>query len=266
MDRTEPIIISGSSITNDQPWPTWATWVRKLYGLRNVIDVSTKGLGNKAIILNAINQAADRDPGLIVLQLTSVDKWDWYVQNDDKCLSLEKEKHPIFKLNPNELKGFWCTGSHFPLWKKHYLDHYFSMDYQAFDTLVMIQWFKSWCDRFGWKYYIILDSPIFAVPESQLNKQQLEKSQCHSTELISNSLCHTTKINLDGIYLPGLIGYACLHDLPWFHKIFRGHPGTWIHFEFVKNVVANDLDQWFDRKCDFKDFESEAIKYQKLLS
>ena len=54
MEKNNPIIISGSSITNDLVWPTWATWITELYGLTNVRNLSVKGLGNKAIILKAI--------------------------------------------------------------------------------------------------------------------------------------------------------------------------------------------------------------------
>ena len=52
-----PVIIGGASITNDSAWPTWATWVQRRYALKNVINVSAKGMGNEAILIKAAHAA-----------------------------------------------------------------------------------------------------------------------------------------------------------------------------------------------------------------
>ena len=266
MEKNNTIIISGSSITNDSAWPTWATWIKELYGLINVNDLSAKGVGNKTIILRAIRAAliCDKSP-LIILQLTSIDKWDWYVENPSIVNSLEKEKHPILFLDAKDAYGFWCTGSHFPLWKEHYKENYFGLTYQAFETLMMLQWFQGLCKSKNWSYQILFESPILSVTESQLNSGKLSKDDCTSKKVIENVLCDTVPIDFDGIYLPGLIGYACLEDLSWFHDRYKSHPGSYVHYLFTKHVLSKSFDNFFTRQKEIESLEQLAIKFQKLL-
>lgn len=266
MEKNNPVIISGSSITDDTVWPTWATWIKELYGLTNVGNFSVKGLGNKTIILKAIKAAMACDqPPLIILQLTSIDKWDWYVENPLIVETLKKEKHPILFLDAQDTHGFWCTGSHFPLWKEYYQEHYFSLTYQAFETLMMLQWFQGLCKLKNWSHQILFESPILSVTESQLNSGQLSKDDCISKKLIENVLCDTVPIDLDGIYLPGLIGYACLENLSWFHDRYRSHPGSYVHYLFTKDVLSRSFDNFFVRQQAIENLEQPALKFQQLL-
>lgn len=198
--------------------------------LPNFQNISQKGLGNKVIILKAI-QAAYRSSRsvFLILQLTSLDKWDWFVTDQTLCQQLKNEKHALIEMVPGNNHGFWSTGSHFPLWKEYYRSHYFSIEYQAYETISTLQWFEMLCQKKGWRYHVILDSPIFSVTESELNQGHLDKTRCYGTDLMCNVLCDILQFDHDYIYLPGLIGYACLHDLAWFSQKHQGHPGSLVH-------------------------------------
>lgn len=261
------VIISGSSITNDSAWPTWATWAKLLYGWNNVTDLSQKGLGNKVIILNALKAAAEsEEPPMIILQLTSVDKWDWYIENQNVIAELSEEKHPVILLDPLDKCGFWSTGSHFPLGKDYYKENYLSLQYHAFETAMMLQWFQLVCQHKKWRYRVLLESPVMSVTESQLNTGRLSAQDCHATTLMQNSLCNIVDLDLDNIYLPGLIGYACLNDLPWFHDLYKAHPGSLVHFYFTRDILAPQLDVFFSRQCDINSLQMQAEKFQELLN
>lgn len=267
MNCDRPIVISGSSITNDEAWPTWATWIRKVYKLTNVHDLSRKGLGNKTIILNAIKKAQEiNDQSLmILLQLTSVDKWDWYVQNSRIVNEIKNEKHPPLLIHDSDVFGFWCTGSHFPLWKQYYKENYFSLNYSAFETLLMMQWFELLCHNNNWKYQIIFESPILSVTEQQLNLGMLTAEECNQKTLIDNSLCDLIKINFDKIYQPGLIGYACINELEWFDKKYKAHPGSYVHYCFAKDVIAPQMDHAMSIESNFQIIEQEAKLFQGII-
>jgi hypothetical protein len=265
----QTVIISGSSITEDSPWPTWATWSTKIFNWRNVVNVSVRGLGNEVILLKAL-QAAEQSPGkkFIIVQLTSVDKWDWYVQNSDRVAELDKEKHPIVKLNASDAFGYWSTGSHFPNRKEHYRNEYFSIDHQCFHTLQLISWFQLVCKQRGWDYHILFDSPIFAVTESQLNTGILDKSQCENLSLLGSSLSKLAQSTVDttDMYLPGLIGYCCLNNLPWYHTKYKGHPGSLAHLEFTINQVVPVIEKYFKVIVPPDQLLTEATKMQLLVN
>jgi hypothetical protein len=268
MNLPETVIISGSSITNDHAWPTWATWVRKSYNFKNVIDLSMRGAGNEVILTKTIDRARST-PGkvFLIVQLTSVDKWDWYVPDPALMKQIQKEKHPGILIQPDDKVGYWCTGSHFPLWKEYYQQHYLSIEHQTFKTLQLIQWFSQLCDSQGWGYQIIFEGPILSVTEQQLNIGALNKEECVQTTLTNNSLCQTIDglIDYSKIYLPGLIGYACINDLPWFHPKFKSHPGSLIHYYYARDVIYPIFDQLFGPAQNLETLEHEASVFQKLF-
>jgi hypothetical protein len=240
------LIISGSSISNADAWPVWSTFVKQKYAFDTVVDVNTRGAGNEVILTKAISEAAKIKQDLIlIVQLTSVDKWDWYVQNEQLVNDIQEEKHPGVKINYKDKNVFWCTGSHFPLWKEYYKTNYYSLDYQAFKSLQQLQWFIMTCDFNNWSYLILFESPIFSITEEQLNIGNLDKEQCIITPLLDNHLCSAIKdlVDLTNMYLPGLIGYACINDLPWYHKKFKSHPGSLIHYRFAKDIIFPVLDK-----------------------
>jgi hypothetical protein len=267
MSDIKNLIISGSSISNDDAWPVWSTFVKRKYTFKNIVDVNTRGAGNEVILTKAITEANKiKQDLMVVVQLTSVDKWDWYVQDPNLVTNIQNEKHPGTKINSDDKNIFWCTGSHFPLWKEYYKKNYYSLDYHAFKALQLLQWFELTCNANQWNYLILTESPIFSVTEEQLNTGKLDKAQCNKQSLLDNTLCNSIKslINLDSIYLPGLIGYACLNDLPWYHPKFKSHPGSLIHYRYAKDIIFPEFDKLNIASSDL-DLEEEAAKFQKII-
>jgi len=264
---TRPVVISGASITNDAAWPTWATWIQKRYNLKKVDNVSIKGLGNEAILLKAVNTAFQYKNPIIVVQLTNVDKWDWYVQSPELVEKINKEKHPITKLTKSDLFGFWSTGSHFPKWKEYYKDNYYSLEFHSYRTLQLIQWFQLLSSKQGWRILILFDSPILSVTEEQLNSGILTKDQCYQTTLIENTISKHifNSLDLTQIYMPGLIGYACLNNMPWYSKKYKCHPDSLVHYHYAKEVVCKELDNFIKPVNEFETFLDEAIKFKGLV-
>lgn len=260
------VVIGGSSITHDHPWPTWSTWIQKRYEAR-FLDVSVKGLGNEAIISRAVLQAKALDDPLLIVQLTNVDKWDWYVERPTIIQQLSQEKHQITKLVPEDTAGFWSTGSHFPKWKKHYRENYFSLQHHMWHTLLMINWLQMVCRAQKWKLYIVFDSPVLAVTEQQLNQGLLDVKECNSKKLTDNSLCSMIYdwIDWSQIYCPGLIGYAVQKDLPWYNVKIKGHPGSLVHFLFAQDIIVPDLDSLLEPCRDIASDISEAQRMQALF-
>jgi hypothetical protein len=265
--HNQDVIVCGSSITEDSAWPTWATWINHRYQPANFINIGTKGIGNELILLKAIAQAKVSNNPLIIVQLTNIDKWDWYVP-PAIASTFEKEKHPLIKLSPSDKTGFWSTGSHFPLQKEYYKENYFNQDYFAFKTLQLIQWFQEVCRKQHWDYYILFDSPILSVTESYINKGNLVESDCFSTELINNTLAKTLYdlVDFTNIYLPGIIGFAKLNSLPWYTKKIKGHPGSLVHWQFTKDIIAPILDKILTPVIEFDSFKLEATIAQKLFN
>lgn len=262
------VIIAGSSLTTDLAWPTWATWIQQRYNLKNnLVNVSAKGLGNEAITVRAVQAAGSCEKPLLIVQLTSVDKWDWYVEQPGLADAMMAEKHTIVKLMPQDQFGYWSTGSHFPLWKQHYGQHYFGLQHAMFHSLLMLQWLQMICQQRNWPLYVLFDSPVLSVTESQLNTGLLDPEHCHSQQLIKNSLCQIIGqlIPLDQIYQPGIIGFACLNQMPWYSVRYKGHPGSLVHFEFARSVLAPVLDQMLEPQTDWLELEPSAKKYQMLV-
>ena len=260
------MIVGGASITEPSAWPTWASWVERRYQPDRFINVSVKGLGNEVILLKAVQAAQKLSNPIIVVQLTSVDKWDWYVENPELINQINKERHPITTLESTDLHGFWSTGSHFPLWKEYYRKNYYSIEYLMYKTLLQIQWFQLVCDKNSWQYYILFDSPILSVTEEQLNTGQLSVAECVDNKLVQNTLCKTIYelTNFDNIYQPGLIGYSCINNMAWYSDRFKGHPGSLVHYSFMKDIIAPELDKFLTPMVDFESFLEEAIRFQKL--
>lgn len=261
------IVISGSSITDDKTWATWATWISRRYGSSNIINTSTKGTGNEVILLKAVKEAKQQINPLVIVQLTSVDKWDWFVEQQELVNLFINEKHPLVRLQPNDIAGFWSTGCHFPSWKQHWREHYYSLSYQMYHTLQLLHWFQLTCDHQGWDRYVMFDSPILAVTEEELNQDKLECSQCFETKLVKNSLCEIIfdLIDLNGVYQPGLIGYAKLNSHPWFTQQAKSHPGSLVHWLFARDIICPILDHIVKPTAELEEFFLEAKIMQKLF-
>ena len=261
------IVIGGSSITDAMPWPTWASWANRRYATSVFHNTSVKGTGNEAIIMRAINRAQRCHDPIVIVQLTNVDKWDWYVENPDLVAQLNREKHPLILLQHGDLQGFWSTGSHFPLWKQYYKDHYYSLQYHVFHTLFLINWLQLICQAKRWRHYILFDSPILSTTEHQLNTGQLDLSSATTKSLVQSSLCQliSDQIDFSNIYLPGLIGYAAINGFDWYSPKVKGHPGSFVHYQFAKNIIFPVLDLWIESTEASDLMETEAKVMQKLF-
>jgi hypothetical protein len=259
------LIISGASTLVDNAWPTWVTFIEKKYNVSELINLSRKGLGNKAILLRAIALAHTVTDPYVIVQLTNVDKWDWYVEEQSLLDQLSNEKHSIAPIADNNTHGFWSTGSHFPLLKEYYQRNYFSLEYSSFETLLLLQWFLLLCKQKSWKYLVLFDSPILSVTEAQLNQGTLAKEDCWSKSLVENSLCQGIfpDLNLTEVYLPGMIGHACLNNKTWFSKKYKNHPGSLIHYLFAVDKIFPILDRTFPQN-NCQDLLCEATKFNKL--
>lgn len=269
MDRhsNTKVIIGGASNTKG-PWPTWAEFVDLRYNC-HLINVGKKGMGNEAIITTTLHQASkyvsNDDAVLILIMLTGIDKWDWFVGNHEVASRLDREKHNLVKLDPNARKGFWSTGSHFPLDKEYYRQHYYDQDYFAFKNMQMINMFKQVCSINDWKYHIFYDSPIWSMTETEINQRMPIDSD--SFKLVENDLCKwlfdSSEICKD-IYYPGLIGYLSSNNMPYHSNKYGPHPGPVAHLAFSKSHVFPVVDRHLSIKDNMDEIEEYARKMDNL--
>lgn len=245
------IVISGASNTNGA-WPTWATIIQEKYSA-DWYDVSQKGMGNEAIILRALRKAweiNDSEPVTILLMLTSIDKWDWYVDCPELLEKFNKEKHNITKLSQKSPGGFWCTGSWFPLDKESFKKKYYNEDYFTLRSLQLILMFRQLCDEQHWNYHIMFDSPIWAMTEQELNQGTYINLE---PRLIKTDLCqwmYQTASASNNIFEPGLIGFLHQQSLPWFSQKYKAHPGPLSHLVFSKEFLYPILDSRLKKQKD----------------
>lgn len=235
------LIIGGASNTRG-PWPTWADIVCERYNV-TAHNVAVKGLGNEAIITTALHKAAEiNDKDLfITIMLTTIDKWDWYVDDPDLLKKFDQEKHTITKLSKDSPGGFWGTGIWFPLEKSLYKEKFYSQDYFVMRTLQMIALFKQVCAVNNWRYKILLDSPIWSCLETDLMPDTVESSSNRLVNTELNKWLYDS-LQLESIYNPGLIGFLHNNNMPWYSTKYGRHPGTRGHYEFARNILFPELD------------------------
>ena len=258
------LIISGASTTQGV-WPTWADILCERYTV-DAYNVAVKGLGNEAIILRALSEAA-RVPGddkLIVIMLTCVDKWDWYIDKPDLLSKFEKEKHTITRLSPSDTGGFWGTGSWFPLEKSVYKEMFYSDDYFVMRTLQMIGLFKQVCESNNWQYRILFDSPIFSLKESELNLDS--PLDYASNKLVNSSLNQWLYqlLDLKDVFEPGLVGFLYQNNMPWYSPKYKSHPGTYGNYLFASKFLFPELDKMLPIKNTIENVEEYAKVMDKL--
>ena len=245
------IIFGGASITQS-PWPTWADIVQEKYA-GTFFNTAVKGFGNEAIITSALHQAHEikNQPGttIIVVMLTNIDKWDWYVDDPELVDKFSREKHTITKIDSTSVGGFWSTGSWFPLEKQLFKAKFYSQEYFVMKTLQMIGLFQCVCQTQGWEGHIMFDSPIFSMLESEMiNGVEIEYQ---SNKLINTSTNRWLYESLDiekTVYHPGLIGFCKDNHLPWYSSIYENHPGTRSQYEFAKKILFPLLDPLLTEK------------------
>jgi len=238
-------VVTGGASISSMPWLTWVDIVKDRYNL-DLVNTASKGLGNEAIILRTLYQAkqAKTNNVLCVVMLTNIDKWDWYVDTDTD--RFENQKHGITKLDDNHEGGFWSTGNWFPDQKQHYHDQYYNQNYFAYKTLKAIQLFVSICDKYGWLYKILFDSPILSNTQTELDHSIID---CDGHKLFDNELCSwmfdSVMSDLQ-IFTPGLIGFCEQNNIAWQGEPFHGHPGPLAHYLYTQQHVYPALDAIFD--------------------
>lgn len=249
------LIISGGSITHGG-WHTWKDFVQERYAIK-AKNLAVKGQSNETIAMRAILEAEKTENPFIAIMFTSVDKWDWYVQDKQTLLELQNEKHPPLKIHNRDERGFWCTGSWFPLQKQYYKENYYSLDYQIIKTCMTIHHTKSYLTSRNIPHIILYDSPIFEYTEQEINtKPSINERKSIVTE--------TTKPFIDLIkdYDRGLIGYCAEHNFEWFHPVYKGHPGSLAHYQYSCSNIFPELDKYF--KVKQSDLYELALKMNKL--
>jgi hypothetical protein len=249
---TYHVIFGGASITDDTAWPTWKSYCVDRYQLKNYSDLSKKGIGNKTIISRCFYEAKKHKNPLIILMLTSFDKWDWYLPDIDSVKIYQNEKHSVTKLCDKDPIGVWGTGSHFPLDKEYYKKKFFNQEFNALENLIYISWFIGICKKNNWNLLLYLDSPIFDYYEFEINNLSYLGTE-YDKKIIKNSfllekIYDEIKDNI--IYSPGLIGFSNIHNLEWKHKKFNGHPGSLVHYLFSQEHIFPYCDNFLDKKFD----------------
>lgn len=253
------LIISGGSITHGG-WSTWKDFVIDRYAIQQYYNLAKVGLGNEAIINRAIVQSTMVNDPVIIIMLTNIDKWDWYVGDSNKLKVIENEKHTISPIHNNDSGGYWSTGSHFPLFKEYYKKHYYDTTYQVIQTLTNIIMIQSYCTKKNIPLLILFDSPIFECFESELNQNPTVLP--NHAMLDNPSVLPYVKL-IDHFHDDcGLIGYCFKHGIPWYHATYKGHPGSTAHYRYAKSHIYNWADNIF--KVVNNDQTHHANKMDKL--
>ena len=255
------VIVGGASITDDIVFPTWKTYISRRYNI-NLVNTAIKGIGNKTILLRTYNTCLQYENPLPVIMLTSMDKWDWYMPNQEAYEKFKNEKHPITPLNDKDHLGVWATGSWFPLIKEEYLQKFYNQDYNTLENLIFVQWFVNQCVNNNWPYIILFDSPIYDHYEQEVNN--LDTLELNTDRVVKNSIVEPVYKNLEieNLYRHGLIGYAQENGLPWKGHQYNPHPGSLIHYKFSCEHIFPILDDMFP--VILEDDHSHATKMQKL--
>jgi hypothetical protein len=241
------LIIGGASIT-DSPWFTWADFLTESTKLP-FIDLSSRGVGNEYIVASIVkNVDKITKNSLVVIMLTNVDKFDWYVENAKFC-ELQKEKHQPKIIS--EKSGFWCTGSWFPDDKAIFKELFYSYDYFCVKTLQQIILLNQICNSKECNLLILFDSPIWQYPEQTINQIGLEGLDPLSLDLDLTlpyfdqwkSLVHTSIINNTDT---SLLGFCWQKNLQWYNSIQKGHPPASSHYKFFQQIINPAISNIID--------------------
>jgi len=229
------LCISGASISRC-PWITWVDCLIEALNPQTITNHSCKGAGNQYILSSAVDSLQkSSDNKLLAVMFTNFDKYDMWVEGD-LCEDLKGEKHPPAWIdgNPADLKGFWCTGSHFPGVKEIYKNKFFNLELAATQNLSQMVGLTQLCQHQEIPCLIMFDSPIFDYTENQINqwaKQQVSPVSCH----LDQSAMINPWLNVLQKYLidtQGLIGYCMENNLPWYNKKYGTHPPSVSHYRY----------------------------------
>lgn len=238
----ENLVISGASIT-DSPWYTWADFLIESTGLP-CQNFSSRGAGNEFIVASLIkNHHKITKNSLVVVMLTSVDKFDWYVE-DYRFQRLQKEKHRPKPISDHT--GFWCTGSWFPEEKAQFKDTFYSYDYFCVKSLQQIVILNSLCHSKQCSLLILFDSPIWQYSEQtilKIAKENLDPYQCkYEDDLPYFDLWKPGfDPNIINNFEHSLIGHCWINKLPWWNALKLHHPPSSSHYKYFDAVIKPAL-------------------------
>jgi len=240
------IIVSGASIT-DSPWFTWANFLGLESGI-TPLNLCCRGAGNEYIVSSIARHSALLDANtLVVVMLTSVDKFDWYVEGE-QFIELQTEKHRPLAVSASS--GFWSTGSWFPQKKQSYQELYYTDDYFCAKTIQQILLLQAMCKQTGAQLEILFDSPIWTHVERETNvigMESLDPSEFRHDLLslpLSQIWANFLDDNLKNIETTSLIGLCWDQGLAWHNQHYRGHPPSGSHYHYYETVVRPRVQQY----------------------
>jgi len=235
------IVVFGASITSS-PWWTWKDFLEMESGLP-VIDLSQRGAGNEYMANSLLDVDIDEHT-LVVGMLTNVDKFDWYVE-DEQFRDLQQEKHQPIPVGKNS--GFWCTGSWFPGKKEIYKENFFSLDYFCTKTIQQTLLIKSICKDRGSRVEVFFDSPVWNYSEQQLNNWAEHGKALEKVYMLDFPLSSKWKILLDdrctNLYDTSLIGYCIKNNLSWHNRFYKVHPPSSSHWRYYNDIMKPVLQK-----------------------
>lgn len=242
LDNIDNLCITGASLSRC-PWLTWADFLIESLNPTNIINYATKGAGNSFITRSAIH-ATENLTGNSVLSvmLTSFDKYDMWVKGD-VCASLYNERHRprwIDGLDATD-RGFWCTGSHFPLIKQTYKDHFFDINISACNDLTQLLGLIKFCEDKKIKLIILFDGPILDHTEEQVNQVCSHNAPLDRyLDIRDHALTKSILSVLEPYFIDdqGLIGYCISNDLPWYNRVYGPHPPSISHWKYFNNIIV----------------------------
>ena len=236
------IYVAGASITNG-PLLGWADFLEFEAIDNKLVNKGIKGQGNEAIVTSIIDQQPESG-SLVICMLTTVDKFDWYVEGD-KFHQLKKEKHPAVPVGTDS--GFWSTGSHFPLDKEIYYNKFYSQDYYVSRSIQLIVLLQTHARQFGYNLIIVFDSPIWSYVEKQFNEYLTAGTELQSNDLLSGPLAQVWAPMLSDQYQDledtSLIGYCMKNNLLWGHARSKNHPPSSSHYAWYKEYLTPLITQ-----------------------
>jgi hypothetical protein len=254
-------IFSGGSIT-ECVWPSWKNFVVHRYGIKTYINNAYSGVGNEYIVDSTINLAKKVSNPFVMVMLTNIDKWDWYVEDQNLVETINRnEKHPVRTINGNVgASGYWSTGSWFPTHKAHYKNYYYSKEYFIAKTLKNIFVLQKFLKEQQIPNIVLFDSPILKCTEQTICTGKIV-NEIELSEL--SSIWHEL-IDWSNIYQPGLIGFCQENNLDWYCDKYKSHPPSKSHWEFAKSQIFPVLDDLLLIKNDTEPTK-EINKFQKLF-
>lgn len=236
------LCISGASISKC-PWITWVDLLKETLRPERTFDHSCKGAGNQYIMRSAVHslqESPNSNQKFLAIMLTTFDKYDMWVKGDI-CKSLQKEKHQPRWIDGQVAtdRGFWCTGSHFPLIKQTYLEHFFDLESAASQDLTNLLGLIKYCQESSVKLLVMFDSPVLNYAEKDLNDWSKNQTPLTDRRLKDSVIVGPILKVLEPYILDtqGLIGFCMERDLPWFNTEYGSHPPSSGHYLYFKEKI-----------------------------